>query len=833
MHSFRTLLRSPTFTAVAVLTLALGLGANIAIFSLVDAVMLRPLPVPHPGQLAFLTDPSEVGTNVGVNDGTRGLLAYSEYVAQRDHNPAFRSLLAAQSNTSRTGIAWGSDASSEPARIKLVSANYFDVLDIPAYRGRTFASNEGVKIGADPVAVMSYAYWNQRFHRAASILGRSFDLHGHAFTVIGIAPPGFFGENVGQAPDLWLPLTMQPQALPGLDRLHDPPGVSRVMWLQVVGRLKSGVSLQQAQAASNLIFQRAIQQQAGSVSDATTRRALMSQKLRLTRGDLGASSVRRRFGDPLLALFALVALVLLLAIVNLASLLLARAASRQREVGVRLALGAGRMRIIRQFLSESLLLAVFGGILGCLLAFWGERVLLAMVAKVGGSALSVSLAPDWRILLFVPLVSLAAGFLVGLLPALRLARLDANTSLNPQSRGAAAGRQVLGKVLIVAQLALSIVLLVGASLFVRSLQKLQNVPLGFRPARLSLLVVDTSTAGYANQSALTYFHRVRAALASLPGVRGVALSEDGLFDNSDSGLPVAVEGYTPPSGQAGAGSRFDTVSPGYFRTVGIPLLLGRVLTAQDETGPKHVVVNQTFVRRYLGNRNPLGQQLVDLYPDDHRAVYTVVGVCGDAKYLSLGEKTPPRFYLPFGNGIPLDNYQQAVLLIRGTAGAAAIRGALKQLDPAVQLGTLHPMSALIGDSLAAQQILARLSGFFGVLALLLAAIGLYGVMSYAVSRRTAEIGIRMALGAGPGAVLSMILTETLLLVALGVALGVPASIAGARLVASQITLFGLAFYDPASLAAAAVALALVAFAAGFVPARRASRTDPLIALRQD
>jgi predicted permease len=832
MRPLRTLLRTPVFTAVAVLTLALGLGANIAIFALVDAVMLRPLPVPHPGQLAFLTNPDDSGTSVGTSDGRRGLLAYSEYLAQRDHNPAFLGLLAAQSGASRLQIRWGAGASPEPARIKLVSGNYFDVLGVPAYRGRTFASTEATNIGADPVAVMSYAYWNQRFHRSASVLGRSFSVHGHPFTIIGVAPPGFFGENVGQAPNLWLPLTMQPQVLPGLDRLHDAPGVSRVMWLQVVGRLKPGVTLAQAQAASNVIFLRSIQQQAGAATDALTRRALLNQRLRLSSGDLGASTVRGQFRDPLLALFALVGLVLILAVVNLASLLLARAASRQREVGVRLALGASRWRILRQLLSESLLLGVLGGVLGTLLALWGERSLIAMVSNIGGTV-SLSLAPDWRLFLFVPLVSLAAGLLVGLLPAWRLSRLDANRSLNAQSRGAAGSRHLLGKILIVAQLTLSIVLLVGASLFVRSLQKLQNVPLGFDAAHLGLMRFDTSAAGYANQSALTYVQRALAALRALPGVRGAAVAEDGLFDNSESGLPVAVEGYTPPKGQVGAGSRFDTVSPGYFRTVGIPMVLGRALTAQDLTGPKHIVINQTFARRFFANRNPLGQRLVDLYPDDHRVVYTVVGVCGDAKYLSLGEKTPPRFYLPFGNGVPLDNDQQGVLMIRGTATAAALRATLQQLDPAVQLGTFHPLPALIGDSLAAQQMLARLSGFFGILALLLAAIGLYGVMSYAVSRRTSEIGIRMALGAGPGAVLSMVLVEILTLVGIGVALGVPASLAGAKLVASQIRLFDLSFYDPASLFVGAVILAAVALAAGFLPARRASRIDPLLALRQD
>jgi predicted permease len=832
MHPLRTLLRTPVFTAVAVLTLALGLGANIAIFSLVDAVMLRRLPVPHPAQLAFLTDPNDTGTSVGSSGGRRGLLAYSEYVDQSDHNPAFTGLLAAESGIPREQIRWDGGAASEPVRIKLVSANYFNVLEIPAWRGRTFAATEGQKIGADPIAVMSYAYWNQRFHRSAAVLGRSFDLHGHPFTVIGVTPPGFFGEAVGQSPDLWIPLTMQPQALPGLDRLHDPPGMSRVMWLQVMGRLKPGVTLSQAQSASELVFQRSVERQASGAGSAASRRSLMNQYLRLTSGALGVSGVRGQFRDPLLALFALVGLVLVLAVVNLASLLLARAASRQREVGVRLALGAGRGHILRQLLSESLLLGVAGGVLGCLFALWGERSLLAMVTKVGGSV-SLGLAPDWRVVLFVPLVSLAAGALVGLPPALRLARLDANASLNAQSRGAAAGRQWLGKVLIVAQLAISIVLLVGASLFVRSLQKLQNVPLGFRAAHLGLLSVDTGPAGYANASALTYFRRARAGLKSLPGVQGVALAEDGLFDHSDSGLPVAIAGYTPPKGRTGTGSAFDTVSPNYFAVVGMPILLGRSLTAQDETGPKHAVVNQTFVRLFFGNRNPLGRQLIDLYPDDHRAVYTIVGVCADAKYDTLGEKTPPRFYLPFGNAIPLDNYHQGVLMIRGTATAAAIRAALKQLDPAVQLGTYHSLTALVGESLASQQMLAQLSGFFGVLALLLAAIGLYGVMSYALARRTSEIGIRMALGASPGTVLAMVLREILVLVGIGVALGVPASVAGARLVASQIRLFGLAFYDPASLAAAGAILAGVALAAGILPARRASRIDPLIALRQD
>ena len=847
-YALRMLLKAPGFTAVALLTLAFGIGANTAIFSLIDATLLRPLPVSHPEQLAILTDPTQQGTNFGTNDGTRGLLAYSEYLSLRDHNTVFTGLLAAQSDTGRDQIDWaqsGQPAAPEQAKPKLVSANYFEVLGVPAYRGRTFNASEGIREGADPVAVMNYGYWNRRFDRNPGVVGRTFHLHGHVFTVIGITPPGFFGENVGDVPDLWIPITMQAEAWPGRDRLHDPPGVSRMMWLQVIGRMKPGVALKQADAASNAIFLQSVKEQAAASDNPTDRRDILTQKLQLSSGSTGASGLRGSFEQPLFALFALVGLVLLLAIVNLASMLLARAAARQKEIGVRLALGAKRFRIIRQLLTESVLLSILGGLLGALLAVWGERILISLVSN-GGGDITLDLAPDWRVLGFVGLLCVFTGIFFGLVPALRMARLNLNATLQSQGRGGSGrtrhifGRFIkgglpLGKVLVMGQVALSIVLLVGAGLFVRSLQKLQNVPLGFQPDGLYITGLSPASAGYKDAAAVAYWHRVLSTVAAVPGVRGVALAGDGLFANSESGLPISVEGFTGPNGQHSAGARFDTVSADYFKTVGIPILLGRGFTEQDSSGTKNAVINQTMAKRFFGSRNPLGMQLHDLYPDDQGAAYTVIGVCADAKYNDLAEKTPPRFYLSSFNSIPGDDHGGAYVFVRATGSStiASVRQAIRNLDANVQMGAIRDMDTMIGRSLVTQQLLAKLSAFFGFLALLLAALGLYGVMAYGVARRTPEIGVRMALGAGPGAVIGMILAETLLMVGIGVVLGIPAAVAASKAAASQLNLFGLTYYDPASLLWATAVLAIVACAAGYLPARRASRVDPLSALRQD
>ncbi|HXE31147.1 MAG TPA: ABC transporter permease [Terriglobales bacterium] len=847
-YATRTLLKAPGFTAVALLTLALGIGANTAIFTLVDATILRLLPVGHPEQLALLTNPGAIGDSFGTTDGNRGELAYSEYTHIRDNNRVFTGVLAAQSGTTSSQVDWsapGQPAAPEPASTKLVSNNYFAVLEVPAYRGRLFDANQPLAIGAEPEAVMSYAYWDQRFNRDPAVVGRDVRLHGQLFTVIGIAPPGFFGENVGDAPGLFLPLAMTPVVLPGIDRLHDPAGVSRLMWLQVMGRMQPGITLAQAQAASNVLFLQSVQQQAGAATDAAGKRELLGQRLELSPGGRGASAVRRQFGDPLLALFGLVGLVLLLAIVNLASLMLARGMARQKEIGVRLALGARRGRILRQLLTESVLLALLGGVLGAGLAFWLDPLLLRLVAPAS-SPITLSLTPDARVLGFVALICLLTGILFGLAPALRLSGMNPNATLQAQGRGGSGrsrhilhglirGGMPLGKLLVVGQVALSVVLLVGAALFVRSLRLLSQTPLGFNPEHLVSVSIDADAAGYHAEAATPFLRRVLAQLTALPGVRAAGFDDNGILTGNDCGLPLSVAGYKPPSGHPSFNARCDQVAGDIFTAAGIPLIFGRPLNPSDDFGGKNVVINQTFAKQVFAGRDPLGQQLHDTYPDDHGVVYTVVGVVADSKHNRLSEKDFPRFYMPLFNGVPGSPPTSAFALVRGAGGASLvseIRQTLRQVAPNMPMD-VTPMPELIDGSLATQQLLASLSTCFGALALLMAGIGLYGVLSYGIARRTPEIGVRMALGAGRGTVIAMVLGETAVIVLIGLLAGIPASLGGAKLVNSQMQFYGVSYYDPASLAAAVAVLAAVALLAGYLPALRASRVDPLTALRAE
>ena len=852
-HAIRFLLKSPGFTAVALLTLALGIGANTAIFTLVNAVMLRGLPVGHPSQLVLLTDPTAMGMSYGTSGGRRGLLAYPEYHRLRQSDHAFTGLLAAASFSARDPVQWGSGG-AELIRAELVSANYFSVLQVPAYRGRTFNPSTPFVANGDPVAVMSYGYWMRRFGASTAVLGRTFSLYGRSFTVIGVTPPGFRGISVGDVPDLYFPISMAPAVQPGPPLLTNPPGVSRVMWLQVMGRLQPGFTRAQAQAATNVVFRRTVRRQAAAAADPQSRRSILSQYLQLTPGARGVSGLRSQFGDPLWALFALVAMVLLLAIVNLASLLLARAAARHKEIGVRLALGAGPGRIIRQLLTESLTLAIAGGVAGALLAIWGARLLVRMVSGVG-MPIQLNLTPDWRVWGFIAFICIASGVLFGLVPALRLARLDVNDALQSQGRGGSArsrhilsgwhipgwprGGLPLGKLLIVGQIALAVVLLVGAGLFVRSLRQLTNVALGFHPHGLYAFRLDTARAGYQGAAAGDFVRQVQRRIAALPGVASLAISDNGLFEHSECGLPVSALGYKAPNGKPGFGVRCDSITANYFRVTGIPIILGRALEHQDESGAKHIVINQTLAQRVFAHRSPIGQQLHDLYPDDRGAVYTIVGVAADSKHDSLSEKPAPRIYLPFYNGLPVEvsQYSGGVYMIRAAGGAAGLAAGvhrvLHSLDPSLPPPTLQPMAALIQQSLAPQTMLAELSGFFAAVALLLAAIGLYGVTAYGLARRVPEIGVRMALGANRRAVIAMVLGETAVVVILGFLIGLPASLAGGKVLASQIHLFGLRFYDPVALAAAVAALAAAAFLAAWLPALRASRVDPLTALRQE
>jgi predicted permease len=837
----RMLLKNPGFTSVAILTLALGIGANTAIFTMVNSVLLSSLPVRNPQELAFVTDPDSHGMSVGNQDGDRGLLTYAEFQDLAARNQVFSGVLAADSSVTKLPVN-ADDASQAnegtPAYVNLVSGSYFPVLGVEPVLGHFFGSEVDRVRDANPVAVISYGFWQGRLGGNASAVGRKIRIRDTSYDVIGITPKGFFGETVGYAPDVWVPLTMQWEVLPGRDLLSvEKNPIEKTMWLAVIGRLKPGIRVEQAKASANITFQNYLQSQIGSQMSEKDRREFLDQHLPVSAGGHGSSTLRERFGQPLKILMGVVGLVLLIACANVANLLLARAASREKEIAVRVSLGAGRARLFRQLLAESVLLAGIGGILGLVVAEWMDAVLLGLVSQQG-RAVVLNIHLDATILMFTLGVSLLTGILFGLAPALRAARVDLNSILKSNSRGvigaAVKSHFSMGKILIVAQVALSLLLLIVAGLFVRSFQKLTDVQLGYDRDHLILFSLSPLEYGYkVGPSVAQLYKDVLARISAVPGVRAVTFSQNGLFSHSESGDPISIEGYTPKSGQ-NMGARFDEVGPNYFSTVGIPILLGREIGPQDSGNGQRVgVINETMSKYYFGDSNPIGRRIWDEFPTN-RTDFIVVGVAADAKYNSVREKTPSRFYVPFFNPIEPD-VSFARIEVRATgkpsAIAADVREAVKQAAPNLPPIQIETMNELVADSLAQDTMLTTLSGFFGALAVLLACIGIYGVMAYAVANRISEIGIRMALGANRGNVLTLILRESMLLVALGVAIGLPAVFATWKLIKSL--LYGLTPADPVALTAATMLMFAVAALASYIPARRASHTDPIVALRYE
>ena len=833
VYGVRLLAKSPGFTAVAVLSLALGIGANTAIFSLIDAVLLKMLPVSDPQQLVALTDPAWSGVSEGTSTGERGLLSNREFEALRDRMQSFSGMLAAQSDPDVNNASIDGRP-PEALRTKLVSGGYFSVLGAGSAIGRTFTAADEHGPGSAPYAVLSYAFWQRRFGGSPAALGARIHIGKADLTVIGVAQPRFLGESVGQAPDLWIPLDMQPQIMPGRMWLADDPGriAEKVMWLQVIGRLKPGVTLKQAQANADVVFKQVVAEEFAKLS--RSQPGILKQNLVLHRAGAGVSPLRANFADPLYVLMGVVALVLVIACVNVANLLLSRATSRQKEMGVRLALGAGRARIIRQFLTESLTLSVAGGMLGSLLAVYGVRLLVAMV-KTGPSSVTLDVRPDLRVLSFSIGVSLLTGIVFGLAPAWRSARVNVSSTLKEAGRGmtGSGARMGAGRILVAAQIALSVMLLIGSGWFIRTLRNLQNVDLGYPRDKLIVVSTDFLTAGYSGQRLPAVFEALCDRLARIPGVRAVTYSGNGLFSGSESGDRISVEGYHSQNTKD-LHARFDEVGPDYFKTVGIPILLGRDIGPQDvESAESVCVVNESFAKFYFGTQNPIGKRVTDEFPDTHKT-FTIVGVSRDDRDHSLRDPVLRRFYLsarqPLGDFEPYMNYE---IRTYGEPGAMvqAARKAILDFNPALPVDSDESLMTVLDRQTRQERMIAQLSGVFGGLALLLAAIGLYGVLSYTVAQRTNEIGIRMALGAQRGRVVRMILRETAVLIGIGLAAGIPASLACARLVESR--LFGLKAADPVTLAAAIGIMVVVALASGYLPARRASRVDPLIALRYE
>jgi predicted permease len=829
-HAVRLLVANPGFTLVAVLSLALGIGGNTAIFSLLNSVLMSTLPVRNPQELVILTDPASRGVSQGMEGGDRSLATYAEFRQLQEHNVAFASLMAASSSLQRTEARVAGGEPEEIA-VRLVSASYFTTLGVPAVVGRVFDGRTEPAEGAIPQAVISHEFWQRRFGGAADVIGRPIALRGGVVSIVGVAPASFFGETVGERPDAWAPLAMQATVLPGRDWLRDAPGsVEKVMWLHLFGRLGPGVTLERAQASANVIFQQGLAAYYGSVADADTRARFLDQRLRVQHAATGASALRRSFSEPLFVLLGAAGLVLLIACSNLANLLLARTTARSREMAVRLALGASRGRLVRQLLTESLCLAIAGGLVGLVLARLLREGLLRLVSD---STIALPASLDVRTLGFVFLLTLAAGLLLGLLPVARITKAQAATGLR-EGRGIAGSAAWLrvGKLVVVGQLALSLPLLAGAGLLVRTLVNLQRVDLGYAKEAVLTVRVDAQSAGYDPLRQGAAIEELLARVRAIPGVRAATFSNNGLFGGSDNGDQIIVDGYTPKGGRD-RGSSYDAVGPAYFSTLGIPVILGREITEQDRAGGRMVcVINETFAKRFFEGRNPIGLHVTQVYAED-RHTYEVVGVVRDSRQNRLRGEIEHRFYTPATQ--PAAAIGAVTFIIRPRGDGATVlpdvRRVLRQAEPAMPILRAAPLTAAIDTRLVQDRLMAQLSLAFGAVAILLAAIGLYGVLSYGVARRTNEIGIRKALGAQQGALIAMILRETGWLLLAGLVAGSAVAVAALRVISNR--LYGLSPSDPGTFAIAIVGLALVAAFAAWLPAWRAARVDALAALRHE
>jgi predicted permease len=822
-YALRTLRRSPGFAIVGILSLALGIGANTAIFSVWNGLLRSSLPgVEKPEQLVMLTNPDESGSWTGSLEGPRSWLTYGEFEQMRDHVEGFSAVMASQSSLYDWQVRFeGSDW--EEARGRLVSGGFFEVLGVRPAIGRLFTPAED-RIET-PHAVLSHSYWQRRFGGRPDVLGMPLTIRKVTLTIVGVAPRGFIGETAGQQPDIWFPVRMQPALIPGRDRLHDTPP-QKSMWLHVFARLKPGVSAAQAEAQANAVFLAGLESFYGAYASGERRRDLLDQRLIIHSGARGASAARSEFSASLTALLAAVGVLLLIACANIANLLLARGAVRKPEIALRLSLGASRGRVIRQLFTESLALAAMGAAAALVVANVLHPVLVRMIVE-SDDRFSMAFALDPVVLAFVLATTVGAALLFGAFPAWQVTRTDPGATLKEQSRGAVGTRTQTrsGRLLVSLQLALSLPLLVGAGLMVRTVYNLQRADVGFAAERLLLVRVDLREPGYEPTRHESVLRELIAEIGRIPGVRATSFSQLGLFSGGESLATISVEGFTPTKDDD-RDAAFDRVGPKYFSTLGVPVILGREILESDRgDAPKVCVINEAFANRYFDRRNPLGFR-VTLDREDGGASYQIVGVARNVRMQGLRGEIEPRFYVPVSEHSP-------TFLIRTASDAApsleTVRRTIQRVDAALPILAARSIEEQMAPLTAQDRTTAQLAMAFGGVALLLAAIGLYGVLSYGVARRTAEIAVRIALGARPGRVTSMILRETTSLVAAGLALGGVLAYAASRLIDSR--LYGVAPQDPVTLLIATGVLLIVALGAAYVPAHRASKLDPVAALR--
>jgi predicted permease len=791
-HGIRLLARTPVFTAAAIVSLALGIGANTAIFSLIDAVILRMMPVHEPERL--------------VQFGGGRVLSYPLFRQFGQELHCFTDMFA-QSSMGRREVIF--DEEPEAVSAEVVSGNYYSVLGVSAFAGRTF--DPGIDRNPTPVAVISHAYWMRRFALNPAAIGRSFRWNGRVFTIIGVTPPEFRGAVPGTPPEITLPLSMAGEIK------GDPAWLTSdyMFWLSVMGRLRTGYTIERAQGEVATVYSRVIQAEAEqSKGNGFQRQQILAQRMPLEAAGNGFDILRSRFAEPLRLLMGIVALILLIACANLANLLLGRATTRRREIAVRLAIGAGRGRVLRQMLAEGMLLATAAGVLGVLLAWWSANALVVMMSN-GGERIALNSRPDLRVLAFAASISAAACLLFSLAPAIQATRQGIQPALAEARLGA---RWRWGRGLIAAQVAISVLLVIGAGLFGRTLLRLYSIETGFHGEDVILISVKTDRAGLQGHALRG---RILESLRSMPGVASASFE---MSPMSYKGFEIGarVEGYTYGPNEDEL-VHVSYIAEDYFRTLRTPVILGREFNDRDTaTSPKAVVVNEAFARRYFQGQSPLGKWVGFKGPDRME----IVGIAKDMRSRSLRGDIPATVYVAAAQA---DRPPSGTYIVRGAGIAGIVDSALKRVDGKLRATDVRTLDENLSRSILRERLLGTLSGLFGALALILVSVGVYGVMAFQVARRQKEIGIRMALGARPVQVTGMVLAETAVPVGVGVAMGVVGALGLTRL--AEKMLYGVAPTDPVTFAGASVILILLALLAAYVPSRRAARLSPVETLR--
>jgi predicted permease len=835
--ALRTLRRTPGFTLVAVLTLALGIGANTAIFTLLNQVLLRLLPVKDPHSLVMLT---MRGKHYGSNWGSNAI-SYPMYKDFKEHNEVFSGMMARF--PIYASVTLGN--ASERVKAELVSGSYFDVLGVTTAIGRPFTPDDDKTKDGHPLVILSYNYWRDKFGAKADVIGSTILVNNNRMTIVGVAQAGFDGVELGDPPSIFVPMMMQLELLPGnKDMLNN----RRNRWVNVFGRLKSGVSAEKAKASlqpfMHSMLEMEVKEEAFRNASPYDREQFLKCWMDVLPGSQGRQNVQRGLSTPLWVLMATTGMVLLIACANIANLLLARATRRQKEMAIRLAIGASRGRIISQLLIEMLVLAMAGGVLGLMLAFWADKALMSVYLPADSARLNITTSPDLRVLLFTFGVSALTALAFGLVPALQTTKPNVGTVLKDEASAVVgSGNKGLRKSLVVVQVALSLLLLIGAGLFLRSLDNLSQLGPGFNASRLIGFEIDPSLNGYTPERGKLAYRQLTESLKSLSGVEGVGLASMRILENDEWDSSMTVEGYSPDKPDDRAEPYMNSISPNYFAALGVPIVSGRDFTDADSREVKHgpdaddfapatVMINETFARKFFPGRDPIGRHLGFGSDPGTKTDMEIIGVVKDIKYTSLRDEIPPQAFVPY---LASRGVGGMTVYVRTTADPKTmmnmIREKVRDLDANMPIFDMRTTDEQIQNSLSAERMIASLSTVFGLLATILAAVGLYGLMAYNVVQRTREIGIRMALGAAQGDVVWMVMRDVLILVGIGIAVGVPAALALTSVVRSQ--LYGLTGHDPMTLILATVGLAVVAFAAGYIPAIRASRLDPMRALRYE